>query len=144
MLKNNPKPLTIGELQEKYKMPKMTRDFVLEKIKGEKTGLEFEGSFTVKTLTLDEEATYLAEVDAWIFKATSGTPDAISSGVKEYIDIKTYLKYAVVNAPDWFWEFFNHPVDMNVWQSIYIEAFELKEKIQAVLLQNQKEALKNA
>lgn len=138
----NTKPaLTIGELQNKYKMPEFYSEFILDKIKGEKTGIEFEGKFKIKTLTLDEEAAYMAIVDSWVFKATNGMSDGISPSVREYLSMKEFLKAAVIEAPDWYWDFRDNMIDMNVLLEVYVKAQKIKEALEAALLQNNKEAI---
>lgn len=141
MQRKDAKPLTIGELQQKYKMPEQVHTFELETTKGLISKCDFNGSFTVKTLTLDEEAVYLAEVDSWVFTSTNGNPAGISKGVYEYIDMKTFLKYAITDAPEWWWDFSLNPVDINVLIAVYNGATKFKEKLEQALLQNDKAAI---
>ena len=139
MQKGEKKPLTIGELQKKYHFPSQNHTFEIEPTKGIVSGFDAKGSFTVKTLTLEEEARYLAEVNGWVYSSTNGNPSGISPGVYEYIDMKTFLKYAVIDAPEWWWDFSEEPVDMNVLTEVYIKATKFKEKLEKILLQDKKE-----
>ena len=131
--------MTLGELNKKYTLPKMDREFILEKTKGDLTGLEFEGAFKVKTMTLDEEANFNGRVDSFLYKCTDGFPQSASEGLTMYAKAKFYLKQTVVTAPEWWYDFEDHPMDINVITKVYFLALGLKNELEEALLQDKKE-----
>ena len=151
-------PLSKTELEKKYKFPKLEFSFHLDPVKGDKTELSFHGDFTVKVLTLDEEANYLAERDRWITRLSQESPEEktdnqsinaeqlldgspVGFSVRSYIDMRCYLKQAVLEAPEWWWDFQKFDLDMNVLTMVFFHAKKLKEKLDKVLLQDKKEAI---
>lgn len=141
MTQVKPTALDQAELINKYKLPKMNVPFDLPEMKGEKTGLSLQGQFVAKILTLDEETTYMGERDMWLHRISGGKPELVSDGVATYINARSYLKQAIVEAPDWWWDFADNPLDMNIIVEVYLLATEMKKKLDEALFQDKKEAI---
>ncbi len=135
------KALSRVELLEKYKLPVQELRFELPVTKGDKTGLEFSGLFIAKILTLDEEAEYSAERDLWVYKVSNGSPEKVSEGLHAYIEARTFLKKSIIEAPEWWYDFQDNPMDMNVVMEVYILASDLKKKLDERILSDNKAAI---
>lgn len=133
------KSLQKSELERKYKLPKFEHTFNLEPIKGDRTGVSFDGLFKCKVLTLDEEAAYLSEKDSWGNKLSNGNGKILSDGLLQYMEMRSFLKFAIIEAPEWWWDFQENFLDMNVLTEVYFLARRLKEKLNEMLLQDKKE-----
>lgn len=125
------------ELAKKYAFPKLEKNFQLDEVVGEQTQYKYSGGpFRVKILSLDEQASYTAEKDGWIHKISKGNRDGVRDSVEMYAEMKFYLKYAVVDAPEWWWDIQEHGLDMNVISAVYMEATGLKSDLDEALLQD--------
>lgn len=134
-----PKKMTLGELDKKYSLPKLEKDVILPKTKGDVTGIEFEGAFKFKVMTLDQEAKFNGEVDSFIFTCTDGKPLAVSDGLLMYAKAKFYLKHAIISAPEWWYDFADNQLDANIITRLYILALGLKNDVDAATLQDDKD-----